>query len=106
MIDEFQEFWSRYPRKVGTGAAKKAYDKALKSARHDDIMAGLSEQLPALESRQKQYIPHASTWLNQERWKDETEQPADVSEHRHADTGDRQINVAARAIRSPSSDCF
>jgi hypothetical protein len=71
----FAEFYARYPRKVGIGAARKAYVKALKTTQHDDIMFGLSQQLASMEAKDKQFIPHASTWLNQERWADEPEEP-------------------------------
>lgn len=69
----FDDFWTRYPRKVGKGQARKAYAKALKVARHADIMHGLSQQLDAMSAKEKQFIPHASTWLNGERWEDEPE---------------------------------
>lgn len=73
----FDAFWAAYPRKVGKGAARKAYDKAVKRADPDEISAGLSRQLPTLSQKQTQYIPHASTWLNEERWTDEPEQLGD-----------------------------
>lgn len=72
---KFTEFWDRYPRKVGRGQAKTKYKAALKVAEHDEIMFGLSQQLPALESKEKQFQPHPATWLHGERWKDEIEQP-------------------------------
>ena len=106
MGNQFDEFWSAYPRKVGTGAARKAYAKALGRVRHDDIMFGLSQQLPAMQDKEKQYIPHAATWLNQERYYDDPE-PAHVSQaDTHANATARQIDVASRANRSPGQDCF
>lgn len=71
--DLFNEFWAAYPRKVGKGQARKAYAKALRIASHDDIMFGLSQQRPSMEAKEPQFIPHASTWLNGERWDDEPE---------------------------------
>lgn len=104
--DGFLEFWTRYPRRIGKAAARKAYVKALKVGTHDDIMFGLSQQMPSLASREQQYIPHPSTWLNQERWNDDPEQPAFNSKHPNADAADRQIAFAAAARRTPSQDCF
>jgi hypothetical protein len=49
------------------------YERALKVATHDEIMAGL-EGLNANLPADPQFIPHASTWLNGERWADEYEQ--------------------------------
>jgi len=107
-VSAFDEFYARYPRKVGIGAARKAYAKALKTAQHDDIMFGLSEQLASMEAKDKQFIPHASTWLNQERWTDEPEEPNSMAGTRRANgnPGSDQIAIAARGRRAPSQDCF
>lgn len=106
VIDGFEEFWERYPRKTVKSAARKAYAKAVKKAQHDDIMFGLSQQMLSLTAREAQYIPHPATWLNQERWNDEPEQPSNNSKHPSADAADRQIAFAAAARRTPSQDCF
>lgn len=70
----FLHFYSAYPRHVGRGAAERAYRQALKKADHLEIMAGLTRAMAEWKSRQteKQYIPHPATWLNGERWRDET----------------------------------
>ena len=64
---EFEAFWQRYPRKVGTSkkAAQDAYFKARRSATAQTIMAGL---LAYPFNPQPQFQPHAATWLNQCRW--------------------------------------
>ena len=105
--DTFDEFWQAYPRKQGKGQARKAYAKALKAARHDDIMFGLSQQIPSMEAKEKQFIPHASTWLNGERWTDEPEEPTGPAPtNPTGNTGADQIAIAARGRRTPSTDCF
>ena len=68
---EFDLFWNEYPRKVGRGLAVKAWSKAIAKSSSDDIRSALvrwkaSRNFPAEEK----YIPHASTWLNAERWLD------------------------------------
>ncbi len=70
-IDHFEDFWAAYPRKIGKGNARRAFAKAMKNTSVDQIAAGLNRQLAALSSKEQQYIPHASTWLNGERWNDE-----------------------------------
>jgi DNA-binding transcriptional MocR family regulator len=106
-IDGFAEFWERYPRRIGKAAARKAYEKALKVGTHDDIMFGLSQQMPSLASREQQYIPHPSTWLTQERWNDEPDHSAPRSgTHARADrpgAGMAQAfaAVAERLSRNP-----
>jgi hypothetical protein len=68
---DFSEFWTVYPRKVGKGAAVKAWGKAIKKASAREIIRSLSEQLPALKEKTPEFIPHPATWLNAERWADE-----------------------------------
>lgn len=70
---EFEAFYSEYPRKVGRGAAVKAFDAAIKRARGPGpIMAGLRS---AQFSDDTKFIPHPTTWLNQDRWLDEPDRP-------------------------------
>ena len=70
------DFWPAYPRRVGKAAALKAANKMARTPEtRTAIMAGLLAQLPELNTREAQHIPHASTWLNQERWNDEPEKP-------------------------------
>lgn len=71
----FEDFWKQYPRKEGKQAASKAFEKAIKAVggakNHPVIFSGLLTS-PRLK-REKQYIPHASTWLNDGGWMDEPE---------------------------------
>lgn len=71
-LDAFDEFWSRYPRKVGKKAARRAWDRL----DHDSRLAAIDAidahtQVWWKEGRSSATIPHASTWLNGERWEDE-----------------------------------
>jgi uncharacterized protein YdaU (DUF1376 family) len=70
LIQAFTSLWSKWPRKVGKGAAVKAYGKALKRAKPEEIAAGVDRALPTL-SPDPQFVPHLATWLNQDRWLDE-----------------------------------
>lgn len=70
--DFFAAFWKVYPRKTDKGGAKKAWPRAVKAVGGDEdriVQAayryGLDPNLPEL-----QFVPHASTWLNGERWED------------------------------------
>lgn len=62
---EFEVFWSEYPRKVGKGAARKAWVNAVRRASPDEITAGIRQY--AFNS-DPSFQPHAATWLNQDRW--------------------------------------
>ena len=68
-VQDFDHFWSAYPRKCGKLAALKAYYKALKTASHADIMTGLRHYLTSKPSYAD--WAHPTTWLNQGRWMDE-----------------------------------
>ena len=72
--DGFDIFWSYYPRKVGKGAARKAWKTALKKTSPTILQeSALLYQLTC--PKDSQYIAHPSTWLNAERWLDETVNP-------------------------------
>lgn len=73
--EAFERFWQHYPRKVGKGAARKAWPIALKRAEEgaDSILAGLITQtsLSRFDLREgMRFCPHAATWLNREGWLD------------------------------------
>ena len=72
--DGFTEFWKLYPRKVGKDGAVIAYRRARKKAKQEDILAGLHLYLLTCP-KEKHFIAHPTTWLNQGRWADETEEP-------------------------------
>lgn len=76
--EDFEVFWEKYPRKESKAQAKKAFAK---------VNVSMDELLQALETQKRgdqwrrdggQYIPYASTWLNQRRWEDEM--PAQAEE--------------------------
>lgn len=72
---DFERFWTAYPRKTGRGEARKAYGKAAGKIHGPDPPAMLLQALERVKATwtDAQYIPHAATWLNQERWEDEPE---------------------------------
>lgn len=62
----FGVWWAIYPRKEKRKVAERTW-KRLTKAQRDAAMAD-TKRRPWPES--KQYIPHATTYLNQERWTD------------------------------------
>lgn len=68
---EFDAFWRDYPRKIGKGLARKAFDKALKRTDFQSIMSGLETLRIEVAGKDQQYIPHPTSWLNADRWADE-----------------------------------
>lgn len=74
---EFEAWWSAWPRKVAKGGARKAYRTARRKVTADLLMTAATNQAAAWKSTGKdaEFIPHATTWLNQERYNDEVERP-------------------------------
>jgi hypothetical protein len=69
----FDEWYSLYPRKVAVRKAEKAFAKvATGAAEFDAIMEGLRRQLPGMLAGDSQFIPYPASWLNAQRWLDET----------------------------------
>jgi hypothetical protein len=70
----FDQFWKSYPKKISRSKAIAKFEKIISSGvKFDDIMHGLDA---SKNSRQwtkdgGQFIPHPTTWLNNERWRDE-----------------------------------
>lgn len=73
-LQGFEEFWKQYPKKIGKGAAEKAWQKIHPTnGTVQSILTSIAEQKngAAWAKDGGQFIPHPSTWLNQKRWEDE-----------------------------------
>lgn len=68
---DFEVFWQHYPRKIGKLAAKKAFDRAVKSG--GATLTELLDGIAAYLKHKPAYADwaHPSTWLNAGRWMDE-----------------------------------
>ncbi len=71
MIEKFNDFYKSYPRKTAKGLARKAWCSAINKAEPDDIISKASLFASSVDGKDKKFIPHPATWLNQERWDDE-----------------------------------
>lgn len=74
---EFDEFYKAYPRKVGKGAAIKAWGKIMDRPPVNILLSALTWQRKTLQWTRDdgQYIPHPATWLNRRQWEDEPCEP-------------------------------
>ena len=70
-IMQFTQFYGVYPKHVGVGAARKAFEKAMKKATFEVILAGANRYAKECVDKEKRFICLPATWLNQERWSDE-----------------------------------
>ena len=70
-IDQFDQFWSAYPKKVGKESARKSWNKIRPNLQ--DVLKALAWQKESKQWFEKggQFIPNPSTYLNQHRWLDE-----------------------------------
>jgi len=79
----FESFWKEYPKKVGKGAALKAWGRIRPSnGTREGILAAVRTQ-KTWEQWTKdngQYIPNPATWLNQKRWEDEGMRAGETSQ--------------------------
>lgn len=70
----FTEFWAAYPKKVNKKGCYKSFCKIKKLKEEMPLIMEALERFKASKGWQKdngQFIPHPTTWINQERWKDE-----------------------------------
>jgi hypothetical protein len=70
-------FWDIWPRKVGKGQARSAWRAAVKKTDPGDIIAAAEAYADNVRDfgTETRFIPHASTWLNGERWADALAEP-------------------------------
>lgn len=67
----FEDWYGKYPRKVGRAQACKAFKAALKKANLETLTAGLERYRAEVAGKEPGFIAHPATWLNGERWLDE-----------------------------------
>lgn len=80
-VTDFESFWKFYPRKVSKSEALKAWNKINPDQQLiTSICAGLAKYLGSADWAKDdgQFIPHASTWLNQARWNDSPKPASNV----------------------------
>lgn len=76
ITDDFEEWWKLYPRKEAKKAAREAYLKARARVAQGVLIESLQAQILDRKIMQKSgreppFMPHGSTWLNNDRWEDE-----------------------------------
>ena len=70
--DVFARFWAAYPRRIGKGAARRAFAKATKAGVDPHaIIEGARRYGAERAGEDPRYTPHPAMWLSAERWLDE-----------------------------------
>lgn len=80
--EEFDRFWSVYPRKVGKEKALAAFAKV--EVPLQVLLDALDKQVrsPQWKKDNGEFIPHPATWLNGKRWEDEVSSVSAPTERR------------------------
>lgn len=68
---DFLDFWAKFPRKIGKGAAWIAWKRAKPPLAKVLVAIEAQKDSPQWRKNGGQFIPHPTTWLNQRRWEDE-----------------------------------
>ena len=69
---KFENFWLQYPKKVGKLIAKRSWEKLSLDNQQKALEAIIEHRKYwVAKGTDWEFIPHASTWLNQERFEDE-----------------------------------
>lgn len=77
----FGQFWQHYPKKVAKADALKAWGK-LTAGDEQAAIEALPAHLEHWRGTDKQFIPHAATWIRGRRWEDELPTRAEsISDH-------------------------
>ena len=83
--EQFETFWKCYPRRVAKGAARKAFDKAIKKTTLENMLKAITEYVA--KKPEKIDFKHPATWLNGECWDDEWEPQQTRAPQRSANYG-------------------
>ncbi len=80
VLQEFDNFWEYYPRKVSKQSSRNRWLKIFMNEKTNkpnpeaptfqEVIKAIKVQSPILAKRETKFIPHASTWLNEARWED------------------------------------
>jgi hypothetical protein len=95
--DDFEAFWAIYPLKLDKRTAFKAFNRALKRVKLDEIMAGARKYAGDPNLPEPRYIKHASTWLNGDGWDNPplpSSKPVSGRPNRAESTFNNAVNIA------------
>lgn len=85
----FDRFWVEYPNKKGKITAREKWKKKKLNDKFDQIMSKLLDYKKTEKWQNIEFVPHPSTWLNQERWEDELskQEMKTISDYRQVEKG-------------------
>lgn len=78
--DGFEDWYKIYPRHIDPKDARRAYDKALAKVGHGKLLEAAKSFAEKVRFKESKFIPHPATWLNKERWLEESAPEQAVSQ--------------------------
>lgn len=96
--DAFEEFWQAYPKKADKRAALRAWERALKRADREQILAG-AVRYAADPNREDEFTKNAATWLNADAWLNPPEPPRGGRPPSRAESRIQSNLAAVEAVR-------
>jgi hypothetical protein len=101
----FNEWWSAYWLRKAKKAARLVFGKQIRTAAmFERVMAATSAQASEMLGRAPQHRPHGATWLNQERWEDETIQPTFGNRTERDSNDESSENEKQRLLQAYADD--
>jgi hypothetical protein len=99
---EFEIWWSAYPKKVGEIPARKIYARIIKKreASHTELLAGATRYAAQRTNEDPKFTKEPKNWLAEGRWRDQT---TPASQHRKPETPSR-ADSAMEGIRGYLED--
>ena len=107
MSDDFDTFWSAYPRRISKGTARTAFAKAIRKTTLEAMLAAIEDYKRFKPERID--FKHPATWLNGECWSDEWESvPQETGRRRSfTDVAKDRLNATASIPRTdPATGYF
>jgi len=102
LLVKFRErFWPLYPRKVAKDRAMKAWYKLDPS---DEVIEAIQKDLPRWRIKERQFVPHPATYLNDRRWEDEDWEDLAMHDNRYAFLDEEESESKDHYLSSLSSD--
>lgn len=71
IVSQASEIYALYPRKVGRPKAIQSIVKSIKAFGFEDIKAKTALYAKTINGKEQQFIPHPTTWFNQQRFNDD-----------------------------------
>lgn len=113
--NQFEWFWSIYPKKVDKGKAKTKWNQLCKDKDRPsriEIKRAIENQKNSDRWQDPQFIPHPTTWLNQSRWLDDAnemqtrkqtsqEEPTSCLPHNSS----KMNNILLNTIKAEQNKC-